>query len=164
MIRTRYNHPGTRTTHRCNLPSKAFQSEKSETMIESYLRKFHATGFLGDPQRKAVALFGDFTGMEDFQTIQNKMAKITEHFEALPSHVRRFFGDEPANYVAFVTDPRNLEKSIEMGLLTREENQNVPPPPQVVSSPSPLNETNQKQMSGGDSTQSRLHAAPEETA
>lgn len=141
----------------------AFQSEKAETMIDAYLRKYRATGFLGDPQRKAAALFGDFAGMEDFQTIQNKMARIKEHFDALPSNVRRYFGDEPANYVAFVTDPRNLEKSIEMGLLTREDMKDVPSSPQNVSPSSPLTEK-QNQTSGGDPTKSGLQAAPQETA
>lgn len=137
MIRSRYSHEGTRTRLRCDTPSLTFQSEKDGTMIDAYLRKYRATGFLGDPQRKAAALFGDFAGMEDFQTIQNKMALIKEHFMSLPSNVRRYFGDEPANYVSFVTDPRNLEKSIEMGLLTREEVKDVQTPSVAPSASSP---------------------------
>lgn len=122
IIRTRYEHEGTRTGVKFPTPSQTFQSEKNDTMIEAYLRKYRATGFFGDPQRKAAAMFGDFSGLEDFQTIQNKMARIREHFDALPSTTRRFFGDDPANYVAFVTNPQNLQKSIDMGLLAKEDN------------------------------------------
>lgn len=117
-IRSRYDHEGTRTTVTCKTPSMAFQSEKDDTMIEAYLRRYRATGFLGDPQRKAAATFGDFSGLEDYQTLQNKMCAVKEHFEALPSNIRRFFGDEPANFVNFVTNPSNFQKAIDMGLIS----------------------------------------------
>lgn len=121
MIRSRYTlkpAPGFTFSE----PSMALQSEKRDTMIEAYLRKYRATGFLGDPNRKAVATFGDFTGVEDYQTLRNKMAVVEQHFEGLPSNIRRFFGDDPANYVHFVTDPSNMQKAIEMGLLSQGEN------------------------------------------
>lgn len=117
-IRTRYEQPGTRPVVSFKKPSMTFQSEKDGTMIEAYLRKFRATGFLGDPERKARAVYGDFTGIEDFQTIQQKMAALNEYFMSLPSNVRRFFGDEPGNYVSWITDPRNHQKAVDMGLLS----------------------------------------------
>lgn len=136
-IRTRYEHKGTKCAFTCKTPSMAFQSEKQDTMIESYLRRYRATGFLGDPARKAAATFGDFSGLEDYQTIQNKMCAVKEHFEALPSNIRRFFGDEPANFVSFVTNPANFQKAIEMGLISSGEihapSQSTPP-----QNPSPV--------------------------
>lgn len=118
MIRSRYNHPGDRPVVRFTLPSMTFQSEKDGTMIEAYLKRYRATGFLGDPQRKAAAAFGDFTGVEDYQSAMNKITALKEYFDTLPSNVRRFFGDEPGNYVSFITDPRNLDKAVEMGLVS----------------------------------------------
>ena len=57
-------------------PSLTQQHFKDETMIDNILQKYAETGFLTDPfSPKRPIQFGDFSGVTDFQTAQNAVAR-----------------------------------------------------------------------------------------
>lgn len=97
-------------------PSKAIQSLKGSTLIDSYLRKYNLTGILGDPSRTSMARYGDFAAMPDFQEMQNRVARTTQFFEALPSDLRKRFGNNVSSFVAFISDPNNFSEAQKLGL------------------------------------------------
>lgn len=98
-------------------PSKAIQSAKNGTLIQSYLKKYQITGVLGDPTRLASARYGDFAALPSFQEAANRVAQTTQFFESLPSQLRKEFGNDVANFVAFITNPDNIDRAKELGLV-----------------------------------------------
>ncbi len=60
--------------------------------------------------------YGDATGI-DFQESMNTIILANEMFSALPSHVRRKFGNDPAEYLEFCDNPDNAEEMRLLGIM-----------------------------------------------
>lgn len=99
-------------------PSMTQQHFKDETMIDSILQKYAETGFLTDPfTPKRPIQFGDFSNVSDFQTAQNAVARATEYFESLPSHIRSSFNNSPAEFLRALDDPEQRSKLVDLGFV-----------------------------------------------
>lgn len=111
-------------------PSMTQQHFKDETMIDNILQKYAETGFLTDPfSPKRPIQFGDFSGVTDFQTAQNAVARATEYFESLPSHVRSSFNNSPSEFLQALNDSEQRGKLEELGFVAPEpskESQSTP--------------------------------------
>lgn len=103
-------------------PSMTQQHFKDETMIDNILQKYAETGFLTDPfsPRRPIQ-FGDFSNVTDFQTAQNAVARATEYFESLPSHIRASFNNSPADFLKALNDPEQRGKLEELGFVAPSE-------------------------------------------
>ena len=99
MFKTRYNArvPSEGTIN--NQDSLTRQSEYPETTIDYYLKRYSATGLLGDPQRAAEARFEDVSEVMDYQEALNKVIAVKDAFMQLPAEERRKFGDDPNNWI-----------------------------------------------------------------
>lgn len=103
-------------------PSLTQQHFKDETMIDNILQKYAETGFLTDPfSPKRPIQFGDFSDVTDFQTAQNAVARATEYFESLPSHIRASFNNSPSEFLHALNDPVQKSKLEELGFVAPEE-------------------------------------------
>lgn len=103
-------------------PSMTQQHFKDETMIDNILQKYAETGFLTDPfSPKRPIQFGDFSDVKDFQTAQNAVARATEYFESLPSHVRSSFNNSPSDFLQALNDPEQRSKLEDLGFVAPEE-------------------------------------------
>ncbi|QCS36280.1 minor capsid protein [Capybara microvirus Cap1_SP_209] len=80
-------------------PSMTIQSEADSTSVEYALRRFNATGILGDPDRLASAAYLDVSDVQDFEQSCNVVARARQVFEALPSEERRKYGDSLQVYM-----------------------------------------------------------------
>lgn len=103
--------------------SKAKQAFKAEADINSIMKKYRKTGMLVDPsiQGRRKPMFGDFTGIGDFQAVQDKLRLAHDSFMALPVDVRTSFRNDPALFVDFIVKPENEDMAIKMGLLPEKE-------------------------------------------
>jgi phage internal scaffolding protein len=103
-------------------PSMTQQHFKDETMIDNILQKYAETGFLTDPfTPKRPIQFGDFSDVTDFQTAQNAVARATEYFESLPSHIRASFNNSPSEFLHALNDPVQKSKLEELGFVASDE-------------------------------------------
>lgn len=103
-------------------PSMTQQHFKDETMIDNILQKYAETGFLTDPfSPKRPIQFGDFSDVTDFQTAQNAVARATEYFESLPSHIRASFNNSPSDFLQALNDPEQRGKLEELGFIAPSE-------------------------------------------
>ena len=119
-------------------PSMTQQHFKDETMIDNILQKYAETGFLTDPfSPKRPIQFGDFSGVVDFQTAQNSVARATEYFESLPSYIRASFSNSPAEFLQALNDPEQRSKLEELGFVAPEETKAPEPTPQPTPSADP---------------------------
>lgn len=109
-----------------NDEDQAKQEFKDECDINTILKRFNITGQL--PADVRMPTFGDFTGVGTFHDAVNAIALANEAFDEMPADVRARFGNDPAAFVAFCSDPANLAEARKMGLVPAEE---LPPAVEV---------------------------------
>lgn len=95
--------------------SLTLQSEYEGTTIDYYLKRYSATGLLGDPQRQATARFDDVSEVSDFQTALNKVLEVQRAFGELSAEERRKYDDDPQVWIAhLVEEQQKLVKPVEL--------------------------------------------------
>ena len=100
--------------------SKTEQSHMAALNVNKIVAKYQKTGLLPNRQGKEP-MYGDFTGIEDFHTCQNRIAQAKTDFMSLPSDIRERFHNDPGELVQFINDPDNIEEARELGLLPYQE-------------------------------------------
>lgn len=105
-----------------NDQSRTKEAFKDECDINMIMRKYMKTGQLPD-MIKENPRYGNFADALDYQESLNMVLFAQEQFLALPSQVRERFGNDPAQFLAFATDPRNGGEMIKMGLATPSKDQ-----------------------------------------
>lgn len=106
--------------------SKTVQSSKDECDINVIVKRFGVTGVLNQSVR--IPTFADFDGVFDYQTAMNAVRSAAESFMALPAEIRFSFKNDPQEFVAFCSDPDNLEQLRKWGLAPQKETSVEPPP------------------------------------
>lgn len=104
-------------------PSRTKQSSKTECDINTILAKYKKTGILPHVNGKP-GVYVDVPENVDFQACQNFIIEANALFMQLPAALRKRFGNDPAEFLAFADDPANAEEMIQLGLAVRRE----PPP------------------------------------
>lgn len=85
------------------------------------------------PQQRGE--YYDCTAFEDYQQALEFVAAVEEDFYSLPSDVRQHFKHDPDAYVEFMSDPRNVAKAVELGLLQGSGDKTPPAAPQAPEQP-----------------------------
>jgi len=110
-----------------NLPDRTKQSFKAECDLNVLMSRYVRGGSI-DHLIKHGASYGDFSPT-DFQSAMNVVAKAREMFEDLPANIRKRFGQQPTEFLAFIQDEKNLEEMRKLGLALPEA---APPDPAPV--------------------------------
>lgn len=97
------------------LPSLTQQEFAKECDINEIVRRFGLTGEL--PESVNVPRSGDFTGITDYKSAMDAIAKANSDFMELPAHIRAQFDNDPQKLLVFMEDGKNLEKARELGLV-----------------------------------------------
>lgn len=63
------------------------------------------------------AIFGEFDSAVQYQDMMNVIVKAQESFDALPSHIRDRFKNDPRELLEFIDDEDNLDEAIELGII-----------------------------------------------
>lgn len=123
--------PHERVTKSFKLPSMTKQSHKDECDINLILRRFEKTGVL-EHVRENPGRYLDLPTEPDYQTALNTVMQAEAAFMELPSKVRERFRNDPALFVEFATDSRNLDEMVALGLAKKPP---VSSPPEPVERP-----------------------------
>lgn len=99
-------------------PGRTKQSFRDECDINVLMRRYQETGVL-DFVQKREPQYGDVTGV-DFRESMELVAEASEAFNELPSSLRDRFQNDPAKFLDFVSDKKNLPEMGELGLLSPE--------------------------------------------
>lgn len=107
-----------------SLPSLTLQQFRDECDINNLVERYNRTGTFYNALDCAGRLarmpqFGDFSDLGDFREQQQKILDIYDHFQTLPSKIRERFNNNPAFFVEFVGDEKNIEECVKLGLLER---------------------------------------------
>lgn len=97
-------------------PSLAQQQFKDDSDPNVIMAKFartqdHSLLQVRSPQ------YGDFTGIGDYQSALNAVIAAEEGFMELDAKIRSRFNNDPGQLLAFLSDGRNREEAISLGLI-----------------------------------------------
>lgn len=119
----------------CPEPTRTEQSFREECDINTIVARFGVTGEL--PLTTKVPMQGDFTTVVDYQTSLDMIRQADQAFAELPAAIRKRFGNDPSEYVEFVSDPANLDEVRKMGLARPESAPPAPVEVRVIPEPTP---------------------------
>lgn len=101
-------------------PRRVKQNHLDECDINNILKQFKNTGQLNHIRaNSALGTYADLPDNLDFQESMNIIKQGEYAFSTLPAKVRDRFGNDPANFLEFMADPRNQDEAIKLGLATR---------------------------------------------
>lgn len=114
---------------------RTIQSAKNDSDINVIVKRFGLTGQLR--LSNVEPFYGDFSGVEDYQSAMNMLLDANRAFMDLPSEVRNRFANDPAKLIAFVNDDANVDEARKLGLLRPQEAAPAPMRVEVVNPPPP---------------------------
>lgn len=121
---TRFNRPLV-SGLQCLKPSMTSQEFKDECNVNNILKRYAAQAqVMGVPLSELLpklgsAPFGDFSNLEDFMTMKNRVAHATQLFESLPSDVRAKYGNTVEGFLGALNDPKEYKFLSERGILNK---------------------------------------------
>lgn len=102
--------------------SKVQKSMQDETDIKNILKKYGRSGML--PVMKNPGMYGDFSEVPDYQEALSIINKAEQQFSSLDADLRKRFKNDPAQFLKFCTDEKNIEEMYELGLAVKPVNPN----------------------------------------
>lgn len=103
-------------------PTKTQQQYKESCDINNIIKTYASTGEL--PLSNKVGKFMDVSNVSDYQTALETVYNAQKAFDALPSHIRTKFENDPNQLIAFLEDDKNYDEAQKLGLLKIPQKQN----------------------------------------
>lgn len=120
-------------------PGLTKQSFKDECDINTIMGRYLRTGILPETVQQIEGQFLDVSDV-DFRSSMELVADAWSMFNELPSNIRSRFSNDPGEFLAFSSDPKNRSEMGRMGLLRadwdRAEGEVATPPSKPVVEPS----------------------------
>ena len=91
------------------------QSFAEESNINLIMKKYEKTGLL-EHFNQYEGRYGDFINYADYHSSMNLIREADEAFMTIPASVRAKFNNDPAKFLEFAQDEKNIDELIEMGL------------------------------------------------
>lgn len=106
------------------------QEFKGECDINNVIKQYKNHGMVSHINAKASqGAYQDLPDSVDFQESLHTIMVAENAFMTLPAKVRDRFGQDPAEFLAFLADPENADECRKLGILKPQEA--APPPVQV---------------------------------
>lgn len=97
-------------------PTPTQQQFKEECDINVIILKFNK-GIM--PFQKPPGQYGDFSNVPDYHTALNTTIQAEQSFNSLPAKIRAEFQNDPQKLIKFVSNPKNKQKAIDLGLIPK---------------------------------------------
>lgn len=92
------------------------QAFAEEADINRLVERYGVPGVVSMPGVERAAMYGDFSTGLDFMEAQERILGARRAFQALPARVRDRFGNDPAALLEFLSDERNADEAVRLGL------------------------------------------------
>lgn len=110
---------GIRTEVDCSVePSMTKQSFRDEVDINKIVAKFERTGMITHLQ-KSTPFYGDVSALVGYQDALNVVNEAELLFSSMSAEVRERFANDPAKMIEFLSDERNVDEAVKLGLVVR---------------------------------------------
>lgn len=91
------------------------QSFKDECNINNIMAQYQKSGLI-EHANEHRGSYDDYCNHTDYHTALSQIAEAQSMFNELPATIRAKFDNSPAQFLAFVHEPDNAPKLVEMGL------------------------------------------------
>lgn len=126
------------TAHSNIYPSLTKQSDADAADINKILQRYQRTGQLPE-LIKSNPQYGDFSDVGSYLDAVQRVQMAQYQFDNLDAHVRKRFENDPAQFLAFASNPNNASELVKLGLATLSEpvKPSTPSQPDSVSNSAP---------------------------
>lgn len=107
-------------------PSMTDQSFKELTDVNVIMSRYEKTGELVH-QARSQGVYADVSGIRDYHESLQKVLDAHSAFASLDANVRNRFSNDPGKFLEFMSDSKNLDEAVELGLMERPKSKGVPP-------------------------------------
>lgn len=117
------------------------QHMRNECNINSIMERYQKTGILTDPLRttnRKPMFDGVHNQNATYHDMCNDVLTIQENFSRIPARIRKRFGNDPDEMMAFLSDEKNRPEAEAMGLidpLPKNPNKQAPEPKKEEKNP-----------------------------
>lgn len=122
LIRKRFDVIGESIGFSCNSPSRTQQQFKDECDVNNILRNYVSTGVLTHTSDKEIFFADVSAAPSDYYEARKLLNDSKVAFDQLPSYVRERFDNNPYNVVKFLSDEKNYDEAVKLGLCKVREN------------------------------------------
>lgn len=119
-----------RPTLKCG-PSMTKQSFREHVEINNVIARYRRSGVV-DHLNRNPGYFGDVSGIKSYQESLNIVIEAQEKFSSLPANLRERFGNDPASYIKFISDRKNYDEAVKLGLVIPKKEPEAPIGKQVA--------------------------------
>lgn len=95
-------------------------SHRDDCDINSILKRYELSG-LSPLDTAGVPTYGDFTAANDYHAALNAVKEADAAFMTLPARIRDEFNHDPAELIAALEDPSQVERLVNAGILVRQD-------------------------------------------
>jgi len=99
-------------------PSMTQQQFKEMSDINRIMKKYHK-GEMVNYLNRRPGVYGDFSKMPSYSDALQIVIDAQESFMTLPSDVRKRFDNDPAKVIEFISDSKNYDEAINLGLVPK---------------------------------------------
>lgn len=96
--------------------SNVKQSFKDEVNVNNIVVRFKATGILPGGAETAPPQYLDVSEMPSYREAMQRIREVDSFFAGLSAEQRARFGNDPAAFLEYVTDPANAAEAAELGV------------------------------------------------
>ncbi|QXP07881.1 MAG: internal scaffolding protein [Arizlama microvirus] len=107
--------PRERVSLKFTKPSRTKQAHKDECDINLIVPRYSKTGLVTHLNRASPS-FADVTSFGDYAESLQTVVMAQDSFMQLPATLRARFGNDPAQFVSFCSNPANKDELISLGL------------------------------------------------
>lgn len=100
------------------LDSRTQQQFKDECDINNIIKKYTQTGEITHLAR-SKGVYADVSEITDYNDAVLKVMKADAAFMTLDASIRARFSNDPAQFLAFMQDPKNYDEGVKLGLFNR---------------------------------------------
>lgn len=91
------------------IPGKTEQAHTKSCDLKRIMKQYDREGKLS-LVNEVIDSYGDFTEVDEYQVMQQKVVNADSAFAQLPSEIRNKFDNDPGKFFEFATNPENLDK------------------------------------------------------
>jgi len=120
---------------------KTKQEFKDDVDINRIIARYRKTGQVtGQFRSPGSGANLDLSTSIDFKQAQNVLIRARNQFAGLSAEVRKRFDNDPANFLAFMEDPKNVEEAVKLKLVDPPKPSAGPLKVEVVNPPAPVDD------------------------
>lgn len=115
-------------------PTLTKQEFKKQCDVNAIIKRAEGTGLITHIN-PIQGTYGDFVDSLSYDEALNRVLAAQQAFAALDADLRKRFGNDPGNFIDFVSNPDNADELVELGLADPPPEPPAPVQVEVVNSP-----------------------------